>query len=212
MAIIEAAFIWAAFIGILAIVNPLSTAIVFLSLTGRDSDEKRRKMAKRAVIISAGVLIFFMVSGNLIFDTFSITIEAFKIAGGLLIARLGFRMLDASSKEQSEEEQRESKKKDDISIMPLAVPLLSGPGAITTSLVWMSQAPGINEKLALLTIPLVIATISYIALVNAKVLQKAFGTGGINLLEKFMGLIVIVMGIQFIINGLVDLNVINLIL
>lgn len=206
----DIAFVWAAFIGIIAIVNPFSTAIVFLSLTGRDRKEKKRQMAKKAAIVSAGVLILFMLSGTLIFDTFNITIEAFTLAGGLLIARLGFRMLDATSKEQSEEEEKESKKKDDISIMPLAIPMLSGPGAITTALVWMSQAPGTYEKLALIAIPVVTSIIAYITLVKADVLQKALGANGINLLEKLMGLIVLVMGIQFLINGLVDLNVITL--
>ncbi|MFH1450713.1 MAG: MarC family protein, partial [archaeon] len=135
---------------------------------------------------------------------FSITIEAFMIAGGLVIGKLGFNMLNAKPR-QTEKEEKESKKRQDISIIPLAIPLLSGPGAITTALVWTSQAPGTPEKIGLLLIPVVISLLAYPIIINAKLLERFFGHTGINVIEKLMGLIVLVMGVQFIINALVKL-------
>jgi len=204
MALLDYAFLWLAFIGLFAIVNPFSTAIVFLSATGGDSEQQKRKMVKKASIVSAAVIIVFMIFGSIIFNIFSITIEAFMIAGGLIIAKLGFNMLNAKPR-QTEKEEKESKRKEDISIIPLAIPMLSGPGAITTALVWTSQAPGIPERIGLLFIPIVISLLAYPIILNAKYLKKVFGHAGINVIEKLMGLIVLVMGVQFIINALIKL-------
>jgi multiple antibiotic resistance protein len=198
---VDVAFLWGAFIGLFAIMNPFSTAIVFLGLAAGDSEKKKKQMSKKASVTSAIVLMFFMLTGSILFTIFGITIEAFKIAGGLLIAIVGFNMLYPKPK-QTEVEHRESKKKDDISIIPLAIPMLSGPGAITTALVWSSKVNGIKNWIGLLIIPILIALISYIVLVNAEYLKKAFGQTGTNVIEKLMGLIVLVMGVQFILNAL----------
>jgi multiple antibiotic resistance protein len=197
-------FIWNAFIGIIAIINPISTAFVFLSITTKSNEAKKKEMAYRAVMISAFILIFFSITGFLIFQLFGITIEAFKIAGGILISQVGFRMLHAKKK-TTKEEIEESVKRDDVSIIPLAIPILSGPGAITAMLVWTSNAPGITEKFVLLFVPIFISIITYYLLINAKYLKKALGKTGSNVVARLMGLIVVVMGIQFILNGIIEI-------
>lgn len=197
-------FIWGAFVGLIAIINPVSTAFVFMGVTKRDSHKKRVEMAYRAVLVSVIILIFFSLTGFIIFKTFGITLEAFKIAGGVLIAQVGLRMLHAKER-TTEKEIKESSKRDDVSIIPLAIPMLSGPGAITTMLVWTQNAPGIYEKIALLFVPIIIGIISYFVLINAKILTKSLGHTGSNVVGRLMGLIVLVMGVQFMINGFVDL-------
>lgn len=197
-------YLWGAFVGLVAIINPISTAFVFLSVTRKDKDKKRREMAYRAVLVSALILIFFSLTGAVIFKMFGITLEAFKIAGGLLIAQVGLRMLHAKER-TTEREIQESAKRDDVSIIPVAIPMLSGPGAITTMLVWTHNAPTVFEKVGLLFVPLFIGLLTYFVLVNAKVLNKSLGHTGSNVVARLMGLIVLVMGIQFIINGVIDL-------
>ncbi len=194
-------FLWLAFVGLFAIVNPFSTALVFLGLSGKNSERQRRNMARKASITSALILIFFMISGTLIFNIFSITLEAFQIAGGLLISIIGFHMLYPRSK-LIDEEKKESIKKEDISIIPLAIPMLSGPGAITTALVWTSQATSYADRMGLLAIAAIISIISYFVLINATYFKRVVGHTGTGVIERLMGLIVLVMGIQFIINAL----------
>ncbi|MBU1199160.1 MAG: MarC family protein [Nanoarchaeota archaeon] len=203
MGIVDLTFLWAAFMGLFAIINPFSTGLVFLGLTSNDSEQRKKFLAKKASILCMIIMFLFMISGSLIFKIFSISIEAFQIAGGLLVAKVGFDMLNPKLKsEQSEDEHKESKQKKDISLIPLAIPMLSGPGAITTGIVWMSQATGMWNKIGLLVIILIISAIAYIVLRNAKYLKKVLGTTGTNVIERLMGLIVLVMGIQFIINAL----------
>ena len=194
-------FLWGAFIGLFAIINPFSAALVFLGISSKGTDQKRKDIAKRASIVSAMILIFFMLTGTVLFKFFGITIEAFKIAGGLLVAIVGFHMIYPRPKLSAVEEM-ESRKKEDISIVPLAIPMLSGPGAITTALVWASKANGIDNKMGLILIPVIIAIISFIILYNAKVFKEILGHTGINVIGRLMGLIVLVMGVQFIINAL----------
>ena len=164
---------------------------------------REESLWKKAAIISAIILMIFVISGVLIFDIFSITIEAFQIAGGILVAKVGFSMLNSKADQiKNKEEETELIKKQDISIIPLAIPMLSGPGAIATVLVWSNGAPGITEKFGILIIIMIISFISYFVLLKAKLLKKFLGQSGTQVIEKVMGLIVLVMGIQFIINAL----------
>lgn len=161
-------------------------------------------MAKKAAITASIILLAFMVFGSLIFTLFSITIEAFQIAGGLLVAKVGFDMLYHRPR-QTEEEHQEAKKKDDVSLVPLAIPMLSGPGAITATLVWTAQAPSSLDKIALGGLIVIISIIAYVILISAHRLKKALGKSGTNVIERLMGLIVLVMGVQFILNALLKL-------
>jgi len=204
MAFVDIAFLWLAFLGMFAIINPFSTALVFLGLSAGDTKEHKKYQAKKAAIVSTIVLILFMICGTVIFDIFSITIDAFRIAGGILVAKVGFNMLSAKDR-QSDEEKKESKKKRDISVIPLAIPMLSGPGAITVALVWTSQAPSVVDKVGLMVMAALIFLISYFILIHANILKKVLGQTGTNVLERLMGLIVLVMGIQFILNAAMDI-------
>jgi multiple antibiotic resistance protein len=184
------------------IVNPFSTASVFLTITRDDSKEKKKLMAKKAVITAALVLIVFSLIGSYILNFFSITVEAFKIAGGLIIGAVGWKMINAKREIlNSEEEEKAALDKDDVSIIPLAIPMLSGPGAITTSIVLAGEATGIFDIGALLIAILIVSILSYAILSHASIIDKFLGVPGRRVIDRIMGLIVLVVGVQFIING-----------
>lgn len=197
-----ATFFLGCFSSLFTIINPFSTASVFVTITRRDSEKKRRAMAKKACLTAALVLIIFALAGSAILGFFSITIEAFRIAGGILIVGVGYQMLKSNRKRfHSEEHHKEAVKKDDVSIIPLAIPMLSGPGAITTSIVLMGDAQGLMQVGALFLAIFVVIIISYIVLSNSTRLVAYIGETGKDVIDKIMGLIVLVVGIQFIING-----------
>jgi multiple antibiotic resistance protein len=193
----------AAFSSLFTIVNPFSTASVFLTITRQNTKKEKIKMSKRACITAAIVLIIFSIVGPLILAFFNITLDAFKIGGGLIVSTIGFKMIHSQRKHfHTEEQKKEAIKKDDVSIIPLAIPMLSGPGAMTTSIVVMGDASGFLEMLTILIAIVVVCWLSYIVLSKANKVDKHLGETGRLVADRVMGLIVLVVGIQFIINGI----------
>ncbi len=201
--ILLAAFFLATFSSLFTIVNPFSAAFLFTSITEDDSREKKILMARKAAIVSAIVLIVFAFGGNIILNFFGITIDAFRIAGGLLVARVGLSMTRSTHKQiKSDKEKQEAIEKEDISVIPMAIPMLSGPGAMTTAIVLMSGAENVYHVSAIVLAILVVCLLSYIILAKADIIQNKLGRTGKNVVDKILGLIVMVVGVQFIINGL----------
>jgi multiple antibiotic resistance protein len=198
---IDFGFLWLAFMGLLAIINPVGAAVVFFSATAEDTHRHRVHQAKKAVIIATLILLFFLITGSLVFTVFQITLEAFRIGGGIIIAVMGYHMIVVRPK-QTEEEKKESMEKTDVSITPMAVPLLAGPGAISSVLMFGSQSSNFVESIILGVIILILGFLTYIFLANAEVLKRTLGHNGVNVIERLMGLIVLVIGVQFIIDAL----------
>ena len=199
------AFFVAALAALFVIVNPFSTASVFLTITRGDSKEKKRLMAKKASITALVVLIVFALIGSSILNFFSITVEAFKIAGGIIIGGVGMNMIRAKREHlPTEKEKQDASDKEDISIIPLAIPMLSGPGSITTAIVLAGEASGMLNLFALLAAILVVCLLSYFILTQASVIDKFLGETGRRVIDRIMGLIVLVVGVQFIINGVTE--------
>ena len=201
--VIDLAFYAASFVSLLTIVNPFSITSLFLSITQGDSAEKKRIMAKRASVTAAAVLIVFALVGDFILSIFSVTLDAFRIAGGLLIVNIGVRMISGTREQlRSEKEKKEAKEKDDVSIIPLAVPLLAGPGAMTTAIALMSEAGTIIRVGMLMLAIIIVCFISYFVLIKADLVNRFLGETGGKVVERVLGLIVMVVGVQFIINGI----------
>jgi multiple antibiotic resistance protein len=202
----ELAFFIAAFSSLFTIVNPFSTTSVFLSITRGDSQKKRDKMIKRASIVAACVLIVFALMGNYILSFFSVTVDAFRIAGGLIVASVGWRMLILKREHlKTPKEKRAARQKEDISIVPLAIPMISGPGAITTAIVLAGDASGIRDVFVLLIAVIVVCWLTYFIVKESKLMDDKLGVTGRKVLDRIMGLIVLVVGVQFIINGIVGI-------
>jgi multiple antibiotic resistance protein len=200
------AFFIAALTSLFVIVNPFSTVTVFLTIARGDSKKKKKLMAKRATVTGAAVLIIFALAGSYILGFFSITIEAFRIAGGILVASVGWSMISTGKKHlPTEKEKMHAIKKEDVSIIPLAIPMLAGPGSITTSIVLVSEATGILDIISILIAIVIVMAVSYFVLIKGDTIDNFLGETGRRVADRIMGLIVMVVGVQFIINGVVGI-------
>jgi multiple antibiotic resistance protein len=197
------AFFIKAFVALLTIVNPFSTASVFLTITTGDSKKKKWMMARKATIIAAFTLIIFALIGQYILNFFSITIDAFRIAGGILIAGVGIRMIKGTRlRFASEKDKKEAAKRSDISIIPLGIPLLAGPGSMTTSIALMGDAGSIIKISSVIVSIILVCIVSYYVLKKSDYVDKVLGETGMKVVDRVLGLIVMVVGVQFIINGI----------
>lgn len=194
-----------AFSSLFSIVNPFSTAVVYEILTEKYTKKEKIAIIKKSCLTMMIVLLLVTFTGLIILKFFSLTIDALRIGGGLYLIVLSFRMLNPmrNQKELHPSTKKELKKGDDIAIVPLAIPFLSGPGAITTTIVLTTQKPNSFGLLILIGVILLITVITYIILRNADYITKKFlKPSGIKTLEKIMGLIILSIGVQFILNGL----------
>jgi multiple antibiotic resistance protein len=191
----------ATFAGLLPIVNPWSTAVVFLALTVRLSDEERQRQATLASLYALGVLWTFLFAGALIMNFFGISIPALRIAGGLIVARVGFSMLSPA---ETDETPGAPPPRADIAFTPLAVPMLSGPGSIAVTIGMAAGAKSITDHLAIATgIALVIA-ISWATLRGARAVKRLLGDQGIDALTRIMGFLLVCIGVQFVGMGVIE--------
>lgn len=195
------------FTSLITIVNPLSAAFVFVSITHHDSHAKKMAMIKRACKMAALILVVFALAGRWILEFFSITSEAFLIVGGMLLIRVGLRMLSSpeGNHEQDPKLRKEAILKEDISLVPLTIPMLSGPGAMATSILLMSQAENSMMLLALIVSILLVCLIAYVALSHSQLIVHRLGENGVNAVNKIMAVIVLVIGVQFILDGITTL-------
>ncbi|HEY3220614.1 MAG TPA: NAAT family transporter [Gemmatimonadales bacterium] len=192
------------FTSILFIVDPFAVIPTFLAMTVRDSPLQRRLLARRGAWTCAITLIAFALGGSMIFKIFGITIGAFKIAGGVLIGLNALDMVQARRSQQRETpvETAEGIQKDDIGIMPLGVPMLAGPGAISTVMV---LALGAKSAAATATVYISIAltaVITYLVLSAASMVERRLGQTGMRILTRLMGLVLCAIAVQFIIDGI----------
>ena len=200
---INIAFFLAAFSSLFTIINPFSAATLFLSITRYDSKQKKMAMARKASFTAAIVLIIFALAGNYILNFFGITIDAFRIAGGIIIGSIGLNMINAKRENlHTEKEKKEAVTKEDVSIIPLAIPMLSGPGAMTTSLVLMRETNSFIDSATLIFAIIIVCLLSYFILSRADYIGRYLGETGKHVTERIMGLIVLVVGVQFVINGI----------
>ena len=187
-----------------AIVDPFAAVPTFLAMTARDSAESRRRMARTACVTCAGVMAIFALLGPLIFKVFGITLPAFQIAGGLVLLLSSLDMIRAkkSAMRETPEELEEAMHKDDIAITPLAVPLLAGPGAITTSIVLAGRAQGVEQGLIFYACIAAVAVISYFVLTIAADGAKKLSPTILNIITRLMGLLLAAIGVQLILSAL----------
>ncbi|MEM4348793.1 MAG: MarC family protein [Candidatus Anstonellaceae archaeon] len=188
-------FFITSFISMLAIINPISTIGVFLSLMRNIHPQERNKIAFKASLTAFSILFFFSITGYLIFQIYSITIEAFRIAGGLILLVIGMRMIFPPQHQQHPTTIQSY-------IVPLAVPLTSGPGAITTAVVLASQATTFLHEIALWVAIFLACAVNFLVLRFSSTIDQKLGKEGISALIKIMGLLVCSIAVQFIINGI----------
>jgi multiple antibiotic resistance protein len=189
------------------VVDPFGVVPIFVAITARESPQKARETAKRACLVGCGVLLFFALFGGLVFKVLGVSLSAFRVAGGILLLVTSLDMLRGrtSQTKTSPEEEREGAQKDDVAVVPLAIPLLSGPGAIATVMVLVSKGRGLITVLPVLVSILLTFIASYYLLRGASVVQRVLGQSGVAILQRLMGLILAAIAVQFIADGARDL-------
>ncbi|HLQ58842.1 MAG TPA: NAAT family transporter [Gemmatimonadales bacterium] len=192
------------FTSILFIVDPFAVIPTFLAMTVRDSPEQRRVLARRGAWTCAITLIAFALGGSIIFKIFGITIGAFKVAGGVLIGLNALDMVQARRSQQRETpiETAEGIEKDDIGIMPLGVPMLAGPGAISTVMVLALGAKSTAATVSVYVSIVLTSLITYFVLSGASMVERRLGQTGMRILTRLMGLVLSAIAVQFIIDGI----------
>ena len=189
------------------LINPIGIAPILLVMTERFSKEEKINIAWKGSLTAFITLIIFSILGSVIFNIFGITIEAFQIMGGILFFRSGFRMSEAKigRSRTTPMEREESQESDDIAISPIGIPLIAGPGAITASMLLSSQTPQLYSYATLGVSIFLVLTVVYLILRNGGLLMKALGYTGMRVIQRLMGLVLMVIAVQFVINGVMSI-------
>jgi multiple antibiotic resistance protein len=194
------------------LVDPFAAIPSFLAITESADPARRKRMARKGAVTCFIVLSSFAVGGQLIFRLFGITLPAFEIAGGLILLLIGLDMLEAkrSPTQEAMGDAEEASHKEDAGIVPLGIPMLAGPGAISSVMVLVGQVPSLWhwEMGAILGSIGLTALISYWVLAGAGRVRQVMGETGIRILVRIMGLLLVALAMQFFVNGLTDLGII----
>jgi multiple antibiotic resistance protein len=191
-----------AFVAILPVVNPFSKPPIFLSITEGLTPQEQRHQALKASLYAFLILIVSLLSGTFILAFFSISLPALQIAGGLLIARTGFQMLNPQKEHhQSAHEEQEAREMNDISFVPMGMPLLAGPGSIAVMINLATGTQIWTDWILISVASAAVCIITYYVLAESLVFSRFLGVNGMNALSKLMGFLLLSLAIQFIING-----------
>jgi len=194
-------------IALLPLINPLASAPTFLAITEGDSRARRLEQLRMACIYMVVILVSFLVGGTFIMGFFGLSIPGLRIAGGLLVAGIGSGMLTAAPREPeiNDAAHQAARAKRDVSFSPLAMPMLSGPGAIAVTVGFTSLATNWLDYAAIILGIGIVAIITYITLGLSERVVRVIGVNGMSALSKVMGFIILCIGIQFIVNGVLGI-------
>ncbi len=190
---------------ILIVVNPLGATLTFVSLTTTIGKEARRKVVVESCRYALIILLAFALAGGIILQLFGITIEAFRIGGGILLFLIGMEMVYAktSRTKLTATEKYESMDAEDISVTPLAIPMIAGPGAITTTIVLMNEAGGSAIMVAITLLSIVIAiVVTFFMMARSDFIVSHIGQKEFRAINRLMGILLIAVAVQFVIAGL----------
>ena len=201
---INISFFIISFSSLFALINPLGISPILLSVTENLNSNEYNRAIKKGIFFATIILLVFAFMGELIFKFYGITIDAFKIAGGILFFRTGMDMLYAktSRTRTTPQETLEATEIEDLSIAPIGIPIIAGPGAITSVMLLSHQANTMTERVFFYFNIIFVLTLTYLILKLAKKISFKFGMTGIRITQRIMGLILMVLAVQFIINGI----------
>ncbi len=198
------ALLFASFTSLFSVVNPLAAMPLFLSLTDRFTERERIQTARKASLYMFGVLITFLLIGTFILSFFGISLAGIRIAGGLIIMRAAYSMLNPENggRKLTDEDEAAAMEKEDISFSPLALPLLSGPGSIAVVIGFATQAEGIADYVINGVSIVLVVLITFVLLRLAPISAKYIGPTGLNVMTRLMGFIALAISVQFILSGI----------
>ena len=195
---------------ILFLVDPFAALPTFLAITEGTDPARRRSTARKGALTCLIVLTAFALAGEAIFRAFGITLPAFEIAGGIILLMIGLDMLEAkrSPTQEAQGEAEDAARKEEAGIVPLGVPMLAGPGAITSVMVLVGQVERPWQMAAILISIILTAAVCYLVLGNSDKVVRLLGETGIRILVRIMGLLLVALAAQYFVNGLADLGII----
>jgi multiple antibiotic resistance protein len=192
------------FMGFFAIMNPIANTPIFLGLTAKDPPQTRRQVAAKSLLLAFVLIVTFALLGKLIFGLFGITLPAFRIMGGVLVALIGYQMLhgeqSAVHQPTFEDQQSSLEAALSVAVTPLAIPILAGPGTIATAMNFASGG-GITEVVITIAAFAALCLVTYGFFVYGERLVTFLGQAGLNVITRIMGLILAVIGVQMLITG-----------
>ncbi len=205
MATDPTSFVLLSLSSLLVIVNPLGAAMIYVSMTSGFEDRQKRAIAVEASWYALVVLVVFALIGGLILELFGITLEAFRIGGGALLFLIGLDMVNARvSRSKVTATEKYEGEIDDVAVMPIAIPMIAGPGAITTVIVLMDEARGLGlwaYVVVVLSIA-VAAVVTYLTMANADRVMGRVGQREFRAVNRIMGILLIAIAVEFVIDGL----------
>ena len=190
------------FTSFFTLMNPIGTMPVFLTMTSDLSKKERRATAVKAVLTAGFVLILFAILGEYLFNFFGISVAGLKVVGGVLFFFIGYDMLNARLSRIKMSEEEAEKYADDISITPLGIPMIAGPGAITTAIVLMGDANDYTTKAMVIVSIVLVLIVVLLVFLGAVGITKFIGEKGNKIMMKLMGLIVMVIAVEFFFSGI----------
>ena len=194
-----------AFSSVLIVVNPLAATLIFFSLTGDIDSSRRLIIARDACRYALIILLVFAILGGIILQLFGITVDAFRIGGGILLFGIGMEMVYAktSRTKLTATEKYESMDAEDITVTPLAIPMIAGPGAITTVIVLMNESVGIIVQMVVIISSILLTMLfTYLMMVRSEAIVRRIGQREFRVINRLMGMLLIAIAVQFVINGL----------
>lgn len=196
-----------AFVVLFVVVDPVGLAPIFGAITHGASAEARQRMARRGVVIAAVLLVTFVFGGTALLQSLGIGMPAFQIAGGALLFLIAVDMVFARPhsgiRSTTEREQREAERKEDVSVFPLAFPLIAGPGALTTVLLMSGrQADRLQHVAVVLVALFFVLVITFVALLQATRIMRLMGETGANVVTRVFGVILTALAVQYVLDGL----------
>ena len=194
-----------ALLTLFVVMDPVGLAPVFIALAGNSSADEQRRMALRAVLIAGGILFAFALIGPALLGYLGISLDAFRIAGGLLLFKIAVDMVFAHRERETEEEKAEASLRNDISVFPLAIPLLAGPGAMTSAMILTAEARSVGGGLLIvLAAVALVLLLAYAALAASGRLAKMLGQTGVNVVTRVLGVLLSALAVQYVADGVLD--------
>ncbi|MDX1830212.1 MAG: NAAT family transporter [Lutibacter sp.] len=192
------------FTSFFTLINPLGTMPIFMTMTATLSKQRRKQTAKKATIIAFLTIVAFAFSGHILFDFFGISVNSFRIVGGVIFFTMGWDMLQArlGHIKHTDDEEKIDAYVDDVSVTPLAIPMICGPGAITNAIILMQDADKYPQKITLIAVIALVLFITYLILIGASKITDKLGVTGNKVMMRLMGLIVMVIAVEFFFSGL----------
>ncbi len=191
-----------AFTGFLAMINPMGVTPVFLTLTADLTQKQKQKTAITAVFTAFVVLTIFAFGGQLLFKFFGISVDSFRVAGGIIFFIMGFDMLNAKVSRLKYKSKDIDEQMNDVAVTPLGIPMIAGPGSITNAIVLMNDAHSMGQKIVLPIAIILVLTFTLISMIAGTKIMKFLGKTGNRVMLKLMGLIMMVIAVEFFFAGL----------